>query len=860
MAIIVVTLVLLAVFGTRTLRLGLVAFVAVVSIVIIVSMALLPAPQGELPPKNQIPPNMPPLVGHEKELNELAERHEQARSDGMRRGPVIILIHGMPGTGKTALAKELANRLAAQYPDGQFLAQMGKSSDRRDPGEIVTKLLQSIRGSSRGISSATFIGDPIGAFRSVTMNKRMLFVFDAARDDQQVSEALPSGSGCAVIVTSRQNLEPALGLSSYWLDIPEGVEAAAILCAHLSGEKTPPADLVAAVTEYCERVPAALRAAGEKVGYEGLSRAVATWRSVREKPEWLDILEMRQHVAAEFDGLRKEEQRALALLTLVRTRTFLPWVLQPLMDTNTEGAYAERAVSLVTRLSSSGLVDPMPPDRMGVSAGSQESAYFARYRINPLVRVFMQDKMDKMVPRGERKVILERLHRTSALMVAEVLSELGDIERPSISWQPSPHWLPDIPQWQRRVAKDPDSWVRWELETLVEVVHEAHAMGAHEVCWGVAAKLRGCGISETDVSRMKRAFELAHRSAQEVRRPEASVRVMLAHGLFLSAIEDYDNAFDLLGSAYELAEKTRLPLWQAKAHYAIGQAWQRLGCHEAAEEELTYAQQAARKAGDQQLIRSIAVQMAENAALTRPKQWSTDIAAEFGATPDSDQPLDDLLIYAASSARADDWERTDQWLANAVAKSRDDAGRHARTCCEIAALRLSEAAARGDGWKDHVAVARVHVGQAVFAYQRCGNRVGELRARILLADALAVEDDWEECKEQLKKARALLPSSDEPYFPALNAELRRIEGEQARHKGPPGASISLLEQAAREFDRQGAFWSAARARLALGRARLASGEETGGMADLYTALAAFESCGDRPFIAQARAAIAGNGP
>ena len=56
-------------------------------------------------------------------------------------GPVLLLIHGKAGVGKSTLADELARRLAPHYPHGQIFANLGTAGAARTPKEVLKDFL-----------------------------------------------------------------------------------------------------------------------------------------------------------------------------------------------------------------------------------------------------------------------------------------------------------------------------------------------------------------------------------------------------------------------------------------------------------------------------------------------------------------------------------------------------------------------------------------------------------------------------------------------------------------------------------------------------------------------------------------------
>ncbi|BAL86877.1 putative AfsR-family transcriptional regulator [Actinoplanes missouriensis 431] len=136
-------------------------------------------------------------------------RHDlTAALDAQASGAAIVILSGMGGVGKTAVAVDWAHRLAPRFPDGQlYLNLRGFDPSGRliDPVDALNTLLESV-----GVSLASLGGAGLDAraarFRSALADRRMIVLLDNARDSEQVRPLLPGAPGCLVVVTSRNRL------------------------------------------------------------------------------------------------------------------------------------------------------------------------------------------------------------------------------------------------------------------------------------------------------------------------------------------------------------------------------------------------------------------------------------------------------------------------------------------------------------------------------------------------------------------------------------------------------------------------------------------------------------------------------
>ncbi|MGW1141638.1 AAA family ATPase [Streptomyces zhihengii] len=148
------------------------------------------------------------LSGRDRELTELLS----AASNRPANGAPVCLVHGMPGSGKTALAVHVAHRLADQFPHGQiFINLAAHSSDAGAPLPVSLVLATLLK--SAGVPRSALPRSTDGRasmWRSWLSGRRVLLVLDDAAALQQVEPILPGDSDCLTIVTSRLRLETPL--------------------------------------------------------------------------------------------------------------------------------------------------------------------------------------------------------------------------------------------------------------------------------------------------------------------------------------------------------------------------------------------------------------------------------------------------------------------------------------------------------------------------------------------------------------------------------------------------------------------------------------------------------------------------
>ncbi|MEU6550254.1 BTAD domain-containing putative transcriptional regulator [Streptomyces sp. NPDC046915] len=187
-------------------------------------------------PPAQLPPPPAHFTGRVAVLQDL--RRALARpgaddghaEDGHARPPVVAVISGMAGVGKSALALHVAHQLRERFPDGQLYVSLHGATPGMSPlppAQALGALLRDLGADPRSIPEHP---DAAAALlRSLLAPTRTLMVLDDAANAAQVRPLLPAGAGCAVIVTSRSPLTALDGADRFPLGPLTGEDSAALL-------------------------------------------------------------------------------------------------------------------------------------------------------------------------------------------------------------------------------------------------------------------------------------------------------------------------------------------------------------------------------------------------------------------------------------------------------------------------------------------------------------------------------------------------------------------------------------------------------------------------------------------------------
>lgn len=206
-----------------------------------------------------LPYDLPDFTGRQDALDAICPAGQPTRFGASRLK--IVLIDGMAGSGKSALAIHAAHFLQESHPDGQvYLDLHGFSPDRSavDTHHALGILLGLLGITGRDIPAD--LEGRVARWRAATVNRRMLLVLDDAESAAQIRGLLPSSSESTVLVTSRVRIKGIDGARTVSLDVLSPSESMALLERVLGRERVAvEAAAAMRLADRCGHLPLALR-------------------------------------------------------------------------------------------------------------------------------------------------------------------------------------------------------------------------------------------------------------------------------------------------------------------------------------------------------------------------------------------------------------------------------------------------------------------------------------------------------------------------------------------------------------------------------------------------------------------------
>ncbi|MGW5132739.1 BTAD domain-containing putative transcriptional regulator [Streptomyces sp. NPDC004135] len=445
-----------------------------------------------------LPYDLADFTGREEEIRRLTAAPP---ADGDRTSPHILLIDGMGGSGKTALAVHAAHRLADTYPDGQLYLDLRGFTPEEEPlstGTALGVLLRAMGVPGRSVPEDLL--SRIALWRVTSARRRLLLVLDNAVDGAQVRPLLPASPGSLVLITSRvrlPELEGAEGLSLGLLTEEDSVEMVRrILGAdRVAAEPDATADLV----RLCGRLPLALRVSAARL---------------RKRPHWtlhhlterlgddariMGELESGDRSVAtalrmSYDAMRPEHQAHFRLLSLHPGSDFAVPAAAALLDTDPHSA--ERTLEHL------------------LDVHLLQEFEWGRYSFHDLVHGFA-----RTLPADDAARRSAAVRRLAERMVA-------DLERACDALFPGRVRYACAPATDLRYAgpalsqQEAQQWFAQEWRNVVAVVHLADQHGLHR---HAAWLSRGIGFhlhAQNHFSDFERTAGLAVNSARKEGDPE----------------------------------------------------------------------------------------------------------------------------------------------------------------------------------------------------------------------------------------------------------------------------------------------------------------------------------------------------
>jgi tetratricopeptide (TPR) repeat protein len=511
--------------------------------------------------------------------------------DDQRQGPVLVVITGSGGMGKTALASRWITNHADRFPDGQLYVNLGAFSadGPSTPDDVLGGFLRALGVPAERVPAE--IAEQAAMYRSVTAGKSFAVLADDADSAAQVRPLLPASPDSVVIVTSRWRLGALTMDGARVLVVAPLDEAAGMtLLERTVGRQriTTEPERARELVALCGGMPIALCVAAARLSTRpqwSISRLVGVLADEKNRLSALSIAD-EAVVQASFDlsfrELDAETARVYRLLGLHPGRDFGVGVAAAAIDRpviETEDALDSLVVS--------SLLTDIGPDR---------------FQFHDLTRVHARQQAAMVEGQAARVNALRRMLNWYLDNVVEAdLVIIPHRHRLSPRYE---HARESPPQFAG--TRDALDWVEQELANVVATIRTAVDQGWWKEVWQFCEGLWGFFLYRKHYPQWEKTHKWAVDAARRCEDPAAEARMHIQLGYAYLNTERFEDARRQFSASLKAARTIGDLGGEATAWEHLGVVAQSTGNHQHALEYFTRALRLAEQTGQR---RGMALQL-----------------------------------------------------------------------------------------------------------------------------------------------------------------------------------------------------------------------------------------------------------
>ncbi|HEY4019681.1 MAG TPA: BTAD domain-containing putative transcriptional regulator [Pseudonocardiaceae bacterium] len=525
----------------------------------------------KMPQPVQLPTDIVGLVGRATVANHVSEL---LTAGAQRNATPIVVLSGLPGIGKTALATHIAHRLRPRFPDGQLYVNLRGYAQAQPvtPADVLARFLRAL-GLAPDLVPLD-VDEQSVLYRSMLADKKVLVVLDDANAAEQVRPLLPAEPGCAVLVTSRDSLSGLTaieGATRFTLDALSTTDSISLL-GSVIGDIRVVAEPAAAdeLARLCGHLPLALRIAAANLSTRNevsLSEYVAELqqgnRLAALAVEGDDQTAVRAAFDLSYSQLPQEAAFLFRQLGLVPGPDFNAYSAAALVDTG-----LANADQLLGQLLAASLVQDIGPER---------------YQLHDLMRYYAVQRGAAEDSPAVRDSALERLRS----LYFQATSAASNIIEPVRDPPAGPARLPEVvlPEFADRAAAS--AWVELEDRNLHALVNHAAENGPNPYAWHIADAMTSPLALAPRFGEWVTVSQTGLRAAEQAGDREGEGIMLISLGHAYNTTGRVDLAIEILSRALTLYQELDQPRRQLVCYHTLGMSFLWMGRLTPAVEDLT---------------------------------------------------------------------------------------------------------------------------------------------------------------------------------------------------------------------------------------------------------------------------------
>ena len=480
------------------------------------------------------------FADRETELAELRRLTESPPDTGT---PLIVVISGTGGVGKTTLGLRWLHQIRDSYGDGQLFVDLRGFSGQRPmpPAEPLERFLRALGVDA---SNMPVDADELAAlFRTLTSGRRLIVMLDNAISAAQVRPLLPGPGPALVVVTTRRRLSGLAADGARFVEVgPLNDDGALELLNRLLGadriqnERDKAFELVA----LCGRLPLAVCASGARLAARRrwpIARVVHELADETRRLATLGGDDDEASVQAVFNGsygaiADDRVRRLYRLLGLHPGTDFEAGAAAALAESD-----HDEASQLLDTLAGANLLQEDQDDR---------------YRFHDLVRLHARGEATETESETERDAAAARL--TDWYLRATVAADLAIMPA---RWHLGVYYTdehrPEVDAAAIFTGPEPAlGWLERERSNLVAVIEHAYQRGLDDHAWQLCEAAWPLFLLHKHYQNWIDCHEVGLLAARRREDPKAEARMLTALALAYLNRHDFSAAIDHLGQVLRL--------------------------------------------------------------------------------------------------------------------------------------------------------------------------------------------------------------------------------------------------------------------------------------------------------------------